>query len=102
MKEPHAEPFLHPRDSLADRRRRHAKLSSRAREASGFRRLNKGIQRSLTAHPRTSTSDNQVRCVWDYGPFFKPAGEFISSSTGIAQRNRLLRPTPDQRAIHIK
>src|ERR1700732_4245645 len=81
MKEAHAEPFLHPRHRLADRRRRHAKLSSRDRETSGFRRLNEGIQRSQTVHPRTSTADNQVRCVWNYGPFFKPLGEFICQAT---------------------
>src|SRR6202011_3987236 len=46
MKEAHAEPFLHPRHRLADRRRRHAKLPSSNRETSGSRRLNKGIQRS--------------------------------------------------------
>src|ERR1700730_9660144 len=56
MKEPHAEPFLHPRHRLADRRRRHAELPSRNRETSGVRRLNEGIQRSQTVHPRTSTS----------------------------------------------
>src|ERR1700730_11917072 len=50
----------------------------------------------------TSTSDKRVRYVRNYGPFFKSSGEFISSSTGIAQRNRLLRLTPDERAIHIK
>src|ERR1700732_1339700 len=94
MKEAHAEPFLHPRHRLADRRRRHAKLPSRDRETSRFCGLNEGIQRSETVHPRTSTSDKRVRYVWNYGPFFKPSGEFISSSTGIAQRNRLLRPTP--------
>jgi hypothetical protein len=53
MKKAHAEPFLHPRHRLADRRRRHAKLPSRNRETSGFRRLNEGIQRSQTVHPRT-------------------------------------------------
>src|ERR1700694_656727 len=100
MKEAHAEPFLYPRHRLADRRRRHAKLPSRNRETSGVRRLNEGIQRSQAVQPRTSTSDNQVRYVWNYGPFFKPSGEFISSSTGIAQWNRLLRPTPDQRNTH--
>src|SRR6267378_5987145 len=94
MKKAHAEPLLYPRHRLADRRRRHAKLPSRNREISGFRGLNEGIQRSQTVHPRTSIADNQVRYVWNYGPFFKPSGEFISSSTGIAQRNRLLRPTP--------
>src|SRR6266851_917905 len=77
MKEAHAEPLLYPRHRLADRRRRHAKLPSRNRETSGFRGLNEGIQRSQTVHPRTSTSDNQVRYVWIYGPFFKPLGEFI-------------------------
>jgi hypothetical protein len=46
MKEAHAEPFLHQRRRLADRRRRRAKLPSRNRETSGFRRLNEGIQRS--------------------------------------------------------
>jgi hypothetical protein len=46
MKKAHAEPFLHPGHRLADRRRRNAKLPSRDREASGFRRLNEGIQRS--------------------------------------------------------
>jgi hypothetical protein len=45
MEEAHAEPFLHPRHCLADRRRRHAQLPSCDREASGFRRLNEGIQR---------------------------------------------------------
>jgi hypothetical protein len=44
MEEAHAEPFLHPRHRLADRRGRHAKLPSRNRETSGFRRLNEGIQ----------------------------------------------------------
>src|ERR1700730_13567583 len=102
MKEAHAEPFLHPRHRLADRRRRHSKLPSRNRETSGFRRLNEGIQRSETVHPRTSTADTQVRYVWNYGPFFKPSGELISSSTRIAQGSRLLRPAPDQRAMHIK
>jgi hypothetical protein len=92
MKEAHAEPFLHPRHRLADRRRRHAKLPSCNRKTSGFRRLNEGIQRSQTVHSRSSISDARVRYVWNYGPFFKPSGEFISSSTGIAQRNRLLRP----------
>jgi hypothetical protein len=52
-------------------------LPSRNREPSGFRRLNEGIQRSQTVHPRTSVADNQVRYVWNCGPFFKPSGEFI-------------------------
>jgi hypothetical protein len=52
-------------------------LPSRNREISGFRGLNEGIQRSQTVHPRTSIADNQVRYVWNYGPFFKPSGEFI-------------------------
>src|ERR1700737_5462510 len=94
MKKAHAEPSLHPPHRLADRRGRPAELPSRNRETSGFRRLNKGIQRSQTVHPRASISDIEVRYVWNYGPFFKPSGEFISSPTGIAQRNRLLRPTP--------
>src|SRR5271169_6518915 len=77
MEEAHAQPFLHPRHRLADRRRRHAKLPSRNREISGFRGLNEGIQGSQTVHPRTSIADNRVRYVWNYGPFFKPSGEFI-------------------------
>jgi hypothetical protein len=52
-------------------------LASRDRETSGLRRLNEGIQRSETVHPRSSITDNQVRYVWNYGPFFKPSGEFI-------------------------
>jgi hypothetical protein len=51
MKKAHAEPFLHPRHGLADRRRGHAELPSRNRETSSFRRLNEGIQRSQTVHP---------------------------------------------------
>jgi hypothetical protein len=43
--------------------------------------MNEGTQRSQTVHPRTSTSDNQVRCVWNYGPVFKPSGEFICQTT---------------------
>jgi hypothetical protein len=43
MKKAHAEPLLHPRHRLADRRRRHAELPPCNREASGFRRLNEGI-----------------------------------------------------------
>src|SRR3984893_9716796 len=81
MKEAHAEPFLHPRHRLADRRRRHAQLPRRNSEASGCGRLNEGIQRSQTVHPRTSISDNQVRYVWNYGPFFKASGEFICRAT---------------------
>jgi hypothetical protein len=81
MEEADAEPFLHPRHRLVDRRRRHAELPSRNRETSGFRRLNEGTQRSQTVHPRTSTSDNQVQCVWNYRPFFKPSGEFICQAT---------------------
>src|ERR1700741_2230715 len=81
MKKAHAEPFLHPRHRLADRRRRHAKLASRDREISGFCGLNEGIQRSQTVHPRTSIADNQVRYVWNYGPFFKPSREFICQTT---------------------
>ena len=81
MKEAHAEPFLHPRHRLADRRRRNAKLASRNGETSGFRGLNEGIQRSQTVHPRTSIADNQVRYVWNYGPFFKPSGELILGPT---------------------
>src|SRR5580692_8932189 len=77
MEEAHAEPFLHPRHRLADRRRRHAKLPSPNREISSFRGLNEGIQRSQTVHPRTSIADNQVRYVRNYGPFFKPSGESI-------------------------
>src|SRR5271170_3150702 len=78
MEEAHAQPFLHPRHRLADRRRRHAKLPSRNREISGFRGLNEGIQRSQTVHPRASIADIKVGYVWNYGPFFKPSGEFIS------------------------
>src|SRR5437868_14255642 len=81
MEEAHAEPFLHPRHRLTDRRGRHAKLPSRERETSGFGRLNEGVQRSQTVHQLTSTSDNQVRYVWNYGPFFEPPGEFICRAT---------------------
>src|SRR3984957_20674168 len=71
MKKAHAEPLLHPGHRLADRRRRNAKLSSRDREASRFRRLNEGIQRSQTVHPRIPISDNSVRYVRNYGPLFQ-------------------------------
>src|SRR6266567_7456924 len=81
MKEAHAQPFLHSRHRLADRRRRHAKLPSRDRETAGFRRLNKGIQRSQTVHPRTLISDTQIRYVWNFGPLFEPLGEFICQAT---------------------
>jgi hypothetical protein len=47
-KDAHAKSFLYPRHRLADRQGRHAKLPSRNRETSGFRRLNEGIQRSQT------------------------------------------------------
>src|SRR5277367_3395750 len=53
MKKAHAEPFLHPRHRLADRRRRHAELASGDRKTSSFRRLNEGIQRSQTVHRPT-------------------------------------------------
>jgi hypothetical protein len=76
MKETHAEPLLHPGHRLADRRRRHPKLPARNRETSRFRGLNEGVQRSQSIHPRTSTADNQVRYVWNHGPFFKPSTEF--------------------------
>src|SRR5258705_10369883 len=72
MEQAHAEPLFHPRHCLADRRRRHAKLPSRDREASGFRRPDKGIERSQTVHPRTSISDIQVRYIWNHGRIFKP------------------------------
>jgi hypothetical protein len=58
MKEAHAEPFLHPRHGLADRRGRHAKLPPRNCETSGFCRPNEGIQRSQTVHPQSSIADN--------------------------------------------
>src|SRR5271155_5083462 len=77
MKEAHAQPFLHPRHRLPDRRGRHAKLSSGNRETTGLRGLNEGIQRSETVHPRGSIADIQVRYVWSFGPFFKPWGEII-------------------------
>src|SRR6476620_2041909 len=77
MKQAHAEPLLHPRHSLADRRRRHAKLPSRDREASGFRRPDEGIERSETVHRRNSISDTGVRYVWIYGPIFKPSVALI-------------------------
>jgi hypothetical protein len=54
-----------------------AKLPARNRETSRFRRLNEGIQRSQTVHPQSSISDNQVRYVWNCGPFSKPSGRFI-------------------------
>jgi uncharacterized protein GlcG (DUF336 family) len=38
--------------------------------------LNESVQRSQSIHPRTSTADNQVRYVWNHGPFFKPSTEF--------------------------
>src|SRR3981189_121083 len=78
MKEAHAEPLLHPRHRLADRRRRHSKLPSRNRETSRFCGLNEGIQRSETVHPRTSISDTRVRYVWNHGPLFKHLGEPLS------------------------
>jgi hypothetical protein len=49
-------------------------------KSSGFRRLNEGIQRSQTVHPRTSTADNRVRYVWNYGPIFETAGRVHLSS----------------------
>jgi hypothetical protein len=79
VKKAHAEPFLHPGYRLADRRRRNTKLPSRDREASGFRRLNKGIQRSQAVHPRVSISDNQVRYVRNYGQLFQDFRELIST-----------------------
>src|SRR5271166_1985375 len=77
MEEAHAEPFLHPRHRLADRRRRHAKLPSRNCEISGFRSLNEGIERSQTVHRQSSISDIQVRYVWNYGPLLKASTKFI-------------------------
>ena len=41
-------------------------------EAPGFRRLNKGIERSQTVHPPSSITDKHIRYVWHCGPFFKP------------------------------
>src|SRR6201988_1969865 len=81
MKEAHAEPFLHPRHCLADRRRRHAKLPSCDGEASGFRRPDEGIERSQTVHSRSSTSDTSVRYVGNYGAIFKPRGALILGPT---------------------
>src|SRR5260370_30730099 len=36
---------------------------------------------SVRVDPRTSISDNQVRYVWNFSPFFKPSGKFICRAT---------------------
>jgi len=92
---------LHPRHRLADRRRRHAKLPSREREASGFRRLNKAFsdpRLSIREPPQRTFKSDMFGTMAHFSNLWESSS--LASASGIHRLDVVLDGRISQSVTH--